>query len=35
MFFTISLHTYYYKFPAACMRYVDYFTFQNYGPRLM
>ena len=34
MFFTISLHTYYYKFPASCMRYVDYFTFQNYGPQI-
>lgn len=32
MFFSISLHTVSYKFPAAYMQYVDYFTFQNYGP---
>lgn len=32
MFFSISLHTVAYWFPAAYMQYVDYFTFQNYGP---
>lgn len=34
MFFSISLHTVSYKFPAAYMQYVDYFTFQNYGPSI-
>ena len=34
MFFSISLHTVAYWFPAAYMQYVDYFTFQNYGPTI-
>lgn len=34
MFFSISLHTVAYWFPAAYMQYVDYFTFQNYGPAI-
>lgn len=34
MFFSISLHTVAYWFPAAYMQYVDYFTFQNYGPSI-
>lgn len=34
MFFSISLHTVSYWFPAAYMQYVDYFTFQNYGPAI-
>lgn len=34
MFFSISLHSVAYWFPAAYMKYVDYFTFQNYGPSI-
>lgn len=34
MFFSISLHPVAYWFPAAYMQYVDYFTFQNYGPAI-
>lgn len=32
--FTISLHTVAYKFPVDYMQYVDYFTFQTYGPSI-